>query len=738
VSTLRSLLAGLLFLGLLAPLHAAEPADLRRGLITLYQDKTGTAVHCLEPTVALSLRPNEAPDSRLQSTAGLALWKGHLHIAQPGNYRFSANLRGEVRVKVAGREVLAASEKSAEPRRKEGPEVNLPAGVHPFEVRYHRFEGLARLELLWQSPFFRREPLPYDAVGHLPTEIPVALTTERQIEEGRLLAEEASCLRCHQPDDKDAMGRGVQSRSAPDLSTVGRRVRPGWLEHWLDDPRKLRPATTMPALFSKDEVGRTERHAVARYLVSLGGPLPASKPAGSPAEGERLYVRLGCIACHGSQERASPALLYQPVRLYPLTGLGSKTTDEPLRDYLRDPLTINPSGRMPHLLLTRDEAQHLATFLLRSTTKGIDPNLSGPPGKEQLAAAFRRVDPRPDELTAFQKLPLPQQILDLGQRIVIARGCNNCHTIEPDGKPFAQVLPSATLDDLRQPANLDKGCLAEKLEKDRVTPRYDFTREQRTALRLFLTRGLQGAGTPAPAQAARRDLERFNCLACHTRDGEGGLPASVTARLRSLEKAEHDEAVVPPSLTGVGHKLRTTWLRGVLVSGGRARPWMGLRMPRFGAGNVGPLAESLAALEGTIPEDTIHQVDLTPALTSAGRRLAGRSAFGCVSCHDIAGIPNTGTRGPDLAGMTQRVRYEWYLRWLEQPQRLAPGTRMPTVFAEGRSPLKEILGGRAEAQAEALWGYLSLGKTLPLPEGVEPPKGKRGPGPGRPKRPEKK
>jgi cytochrome c553 len=435
-----------------------------------------------------------------------------------------------------------------------------------------------------------------------------------------------------------------------------------------------------------------------------------------------LYVRLGCIACHDPHETASPAILYRPARLYPLTGLGSKTTDEPLRQYLLDPLAVNPSGRMPHLLLIREEAQHLAAFLLRSTTKGIDPNLSAAPGREPLAAAFRRVDSRPDELAAFQKLPLAQQILDLGQRIVIARGCNNCHAIEPDGKPFAQVLPSATLDDLRKPANLDKGCLAEKPEKDRLSPRYDFSREQRATVRLFLTHGLRGAGTPAPAQVARLDLQRFNCLACHTRDGEGGLPASVTARLRTLEKAEYVEAVVPPSLTGVGHKLRTAWLRQVLVGGGRARPWMGLRMPQFGTGNVGHLADSLAALEGTTPTDDIHKVDLTPALTSAGRRLAGRSAFGCVSCHDIAGIPNTGTRGPDLAAMTQRVRYEWYLRWLQQPQRMAPGTRMPTVFADGRSPLKEILGGRAEAQAEALWGYLSQGPGLPLPEGVERPR----------------
>src|SRR5262249_58985346 len=105
-----------------------------------------------------------------------------------------------------------------------------------------------------------------------------------------------------------------------------------------------------------------------------------------------------------------------------------------------------------------------------------------------------------------------------------------------------------------------------------------------------------------------------------------------------------------------------------------------------------------------------------------GGALSGREAFGCISCHDIAGIPNTGTRGPDLALMTQRVRYDWYRRWLEQPQRMQPGTRMPTVFNEGKSLVSQVLGGNPHAQAEAMWAYLSLGPGLPLPAGLGPPR----------------
>jgi hypothetical protein len=86
-------------------------------------------------------------------------------------------------------------------------------------------------------------------------------------------------------------------------------------------------------------------------------------------------------------------------------------------------------------------------------------------------------------------------------------------------------------------------------------------------------------------------------------------------------------------------------------------------------------------------------------------------------------VPNSGTRGPDLALTTERVRYDWYLRWLEQPQRMQPGTRMPSVFSGGKSLVDHVLGGGAEAQADAMWAYLSLGLGMPLPEGLEPPKG---------------
>ncbi len=60
----------------------------------------------------------------------------------------------------------------------------------------------------------------------------------------------------------------------------------------------------MPELFGHDELAKIERHAVAVYLASLGGPVqPKDSPkrdANSIGRGQKLFTSAGCIACHGT------------------------------------------------------------------------------------------------------------------------------------------------------------------------------------------------------------------------------------------------------------------------------------------------------------------------------------------------------------------------------------------------------------------------------------------------------
>src|SRR5205823_10758972 len=134
---------------------------------------------------------------------------------------------------------------------------------------------------------------------------------------------------------------------------------------------------------------------------------------------------------------------------------------------------------------------------------GAETRLPDPPAREQIIAAFRRVEDRPAELTEFQKLPPDAQLIDLGQRVVIAKGCNNCHTIAPGGKPFASVLAATSFDGLKKPAAQERGCLATAPAKDSRAPWFLLTTAERQSVRQFLTDGTTGAGSPAPAFAAR-------------------------------------------------------------------------------------------------------------------------------------------------------------------------------------------------------------------------------------------
>jgi cytochrome c553 len=701
--------------------------DLKPGLLATFRDnaKPPHETSRLEPTIALHLKAGEGPHPRLAADGGTYVWKGYVNLLRAGDYRFQVRLRGKLTIRIGLREVFAAEVRDAEPALKQGADVKLDAGVHPIVAEFTRLPGPARIELRWQATHFTQEPLPYQMLGHLPAELPARFAEDARSERGRQLAEEAACTRCHRADDGDRLAAGLVARQAPVLSKVGQRLFPGWIDAWLQDPHKLRPGAIMPELFAADEAA--ERYAVVRYLASLGGPVKTVAPpkdlAASSNRGRKLFSSIGCIVCHGSaDENDPPRAGADSSKIYPLIGLGSKTTPERLAEYLQNPLAIDRSGRMPHMILQTNEALDLAHFLCRSTVKGLSPDLPKEPDKDALLKAFQRVEDRADERKAFEKLKPAEQWLDLGQRLVMARGCNNCHTIAPDGKPFANILAHKDLNDLKKMEKPSNGCLAADAGKRGAAPWFHFTAKDRDALRAFLKKGLDGAGSPAPTYAARATIERFNCLACHRRDGAGGVSPETTEELRRYEKAENAEAVTPPTLTGVGHKLRTSWLRQLLLQAGRARPWMGLRMPQFGEANVGNLVEGLSLLDGVDPDDTLYKVPLTAAKIETGRRLVGKTMFGCASCHDVAGNISGGTRGPDLVTTNRRVRYDWYRRWLEQSQRMAPGTKMPSYFLNGKSPL-DVLGGDPDAQAEAIWAYMSLGDAAPLPDGLLPPKG---------------
>jgi len=749
------LLASLAVLSFGAAASAVEPSDLKPGLVATYQDAPSgqRRVTRLEPTVALALAKGETPHPRLDNGAAVA-WTGYVNVVRPGKYRFDAIVQGgQLHLQLNGHSVLSASGNSAGPTDVKSDEVTLEGGVQLVSAVFLRGprDAAARVELVWEGPGFVREPLNSRYLGHVPSQRPSDYLADVEQETGRFLFEELACAKCHKPAPTDSMAKTLADRTGPNLTEIAKRAYSGWIDAWLADPARLRPHTTMPRLFDATERGRAERYAITKYFVALAGrtldpyraPLVVPDNVRQSTErGRVLYTVAGCAACHQeisakrkNEEDDREALkpedyLYSlgtsgPAAKYPLGALGSKTRAEVLAAYLQDPLKTNPAGRMPHMVLNPQEATDIARYLCRVTDDGIRPESPAPPRMESIQLgrdvyrSYFGLRAR-DELAALQKLPADKQWAEIGGKLVVLKGCADCHTIEPYGKPLPSGDVFPPLEEIK--AAGAGGCISAKPDSARV-PVYALDAKESATLAAFLKSGLTGAGHPAPTYSARVALRRFNCLNCHTRDGEGGIPTELANQMRLLEKAENADDVRPPLLTGVGHKTRTSWLKSVLTDRGRARPWMQLRMPQYGETNVGLLPTALAHLEGATTDDTIRKLALNTDKIALGRQIIGKSGLGCISCHDIGGVPNTGTRGPDLATINQRVRYEWYDRWMHQPLRMAPGTRMPQAFVDGKSTLTTVLDGDPKGQAEAMWAYLSLGPGLPLPEGLEPPKG---------------
>ena len=104
------------------------------------------------------------------------------------------------------------------------------------------------------------------------------------------------CFKCHRVgNDGAAVG--------PDLTMVGFRKTPEWIDLWLKDPVSWKKDTVMPRFYFKDNV----RGALVAYLTTLKGqdwgekkPWDDSSLLKDPVKrGEMLYNRLGCVGCHG-------------------------------------------------------------------------------------------------------------------------------------------------------------------------------------------------------------------------------------------------------------------------------------------------------------------------------------------------------------------------------------------------------------------------------------------------------
>ena len=195
------------------------------------------------------------------------------------------------------------------------------------------------------------------------------LEGKQPVEAGSLLLGELNCISCHQVSD--AWRKRLPVKTAPVLDEVGSRVRPQFVKALLEDPQAAKPGTTMPDLLSN--LPAKERQAaieqLTHFLASTGTIHDTPAPANLVVQGERLYHEIGCTACHDPLREGSEPL---PTSVS-LPAMSTKYSITALAQFLKDPLVIRPSGRMPHLNLNDNEAHQLSSYLLRDLQ--LPPNI---------------------------------------------------------------------------------------------------------------------------------------------------------------------------------------------------------------------------------------------------------------------------------------------------------------------------------------------------------------------------
>jgi mono/diheme cytochrome c family protein len=601
----------------------------------------------------------------------------------------------------------------------QGPAVNSPEQAHGNFIGEHgHVENVEFIE----RPLFRGDKVEancikcHQGVQHLEGAGAIA--------RGEKLFEDLGCHGCHLTEGYEDLARqdGVPA-IGPSLRRVGAKVDHAWLVRWVRNPHEFRPRTRMPNFMFSDD----QAVAIAAYLLSTtqkpSEEWLATRPApvlanGSDAvaHGKALVDSLGCRACHALSPDEVAGQVGANKDVAPnLAHIAEKTDGRWIYHWIRNPRGYSAIARMPSLRLSDEEARSITAYLTTLGTK----------------------QPGPADLDA--KLADPQNVAT-GEKLVRKYGCPGCHDIPGmenesrvgvelssfgsktkeelffgDRTDIPETWDDWTFNKLKTPRTYETKWI------EQAMPQFDLAEEDIRSLRAFLASRTENR---VPARyvykgpraedvgAGRLVVARYNCTGCHIIEGSGG-------DIRRLYQEQ--PTLAPPILLGEGNKVQADWLFNFVKAPVPIRPWLQVRMPTFGlsdheAATVVGYFDGLDRVE--VPFVHIERASLSPANVEAGKLLTSRDYFDCFNCHQRGAVKPQGPPdgwAPDLALAHARLKPEWIVKWIRDPQKLMPGTKMPSFYPGGPP---DILGGDDEAQMRALRDYIV---SLGLPESAPSP-----------------
>jgi cytochrome c2 len=561
---------------------------------------------------------------------------------------------------------------------------------------------------------------------------------------GRDLIRIYGCFGCHKLPGYDNI-----RKVGPDLSTVSGKLTKDWVRKWLENPKAFKSQARMPQFWGNsnnsgtpywDKRNAAEINAITEFLWSQSKPKesPAGRNGGNAAAGKQIVENVGCFGCHavGAIQEVANQSQIRRRHGFNLENQGSKVTQAWIYNWVKDPAQVWPDTKMPSLRLTDEEAANVAAYL--SSLKAEEWDKKPFPQIDQAAlddVTLELLRTNSTDIEAREKLKgmTPEQKnLFAGERLISRYGCFGCHNIPKFEKaqPIGTELTEAGSKLISQ---LDFGFLPiehsrrawyeQKLKDPRI---FDVGRVKRPDENLKMPNfrfsdkdvdtiaGVLVSMVKDPVPLEMRDktnqaiaegrslIAEKNCRGCHLVEGAGG-------DIRPTK----EQAQWPPNLNTEGFKTQPLWLHPFLKDPGsvKLRPWLNARMPTFHLTEqqAGTIERYFSALDKVDYPFINTEIDTDAETLKVGAELFMK--LQCQSCHPTGSAIPPGKAPEDLAPNLQlaheRLRPDWVLQWLADPQKIFPGTRMPAFFAAGQpNPFPNILGGDSKKQIKAVRDHL--------------------------------
>jgi cbb3-type cytochrome oxidase cytochrome c subunit len=359
---------------------------------------------------------------------------------------------------------------------------------------------------------------------------------------GTSLYGESFCASCHAV--QNAAGNMVGGDIGPELTRVGSKVKPEWLQAWLRNPRTYDAATAMPHYrFNDPQVATLSGFLLAKADSDLLANIHLeAATAGQIAHGKHLVSDYGCASCH------EIAGIKKPENFAPeLSRIGSKPVTQlvflpgmqhTLPDYIatkiKQPRAFGQGLKMPQYTFTPAQIDSLTTALLslndRSNT--LPPSLA--------VAATPESDYQPAGKAG---------------KLMTDLACFSCHRINGHGGDMAPDLTwegSSVQREWLVQFFKNPGTLRPSLI--RRMPRFNLTDGEVNELTDYIMTVYQSPAidresmplsgySPGQVELGKQLFYgKYSCQGCHIVD------------------TKNDEGYIGPTLTNVGSRLNAAWI----------------------------------------------------------------------------------------------------------------------------------------------------------------------------------